>query len=199
MHSTESVILKVSNNLLLTDDSGDSAILMLLDLMAAFNTVDHRIVISRQEQCVGIKGTALEWFRSYNSVCDSVSSSAPLPLCSPSGIYSRTYCVFPVPSSPRVLLQKIWHLVSLLCWWHSNVPAFETGGLQLFHVLFDCLTDIKARIASNFLHVNESKTEVLFLGPGGAHDAPYMPLCSLELYVRPGIWIMCSNLAKQKD
>lgn len=115
LHSTDSVILKVSNNLLLTDDSEDSAILMLLDLMAAFNTVDHRIVISRREQCVGIKGTALEWFRSYNSVCDAVSSSAPLPLCSPSGIYSRTYCVFPVPSSPRVLLQKIWHLVSLLC------------------------------------------------------------------------------------
>lgn len=65
LHSTESALLKVFNNLLLATDSGDSAILMLLDLKAALNTVDRSILISRLEHCVGIKGTALEWFGSY--------------------------------------------------------------------------------------------------------------------------------------
>lgn len=40
-HSTESELLRVFNDILLTTDSGDSALLMLLDLTAAFDTVDH--------------------------------------------------------------------------------------------------------------------------------------------------------------
>lgn len=92
LHSTESALLKVLNDLLLAIDSGDSALLMLLDLTAAFDTVDHSILISHLEHCVGIKGTSLEWFRSYLSersfsvsLCDSVSSSAPLPCGVPQG------------------------------------------------------------------------------------------------------------------
>lgn len=46
-------------------DSGNSAVLVLLDLTAAFDTVDHTILFSRLEHCVGIKGTVLKWFQSY--------------------------------------------------------------------------------------------------------------------------------------
>lgn len=133
--------LKVFNDLLLAADSGDSAILILVDLKAACNTVDHRILISRLEQRVGIKGTALEHFRSDLSdrsfsvnFGDCVSSTAPL-LSSPSGVYSLTHYVCPLPSPPGVHLQKIWHLVSLLCRWRSNIPAFESEGCKLFQVI----------------------------------------------------------------
>lgn len=60
-------------------------------------------------------------------------------------------------------------------------------------MLFDCLTDIEAWMALNFLHFNENKTDVLFLGPSGACDAPRMPLCFLELYVTPGAKSRCDN------
>ena len=92
LHSTETALLKVFNDLLLTVDSGDSDILMLLDLTAAYDTVDHNILISRLEHCVGFKGTVLKWFKSYlaarsYSVClgDFTSSSAPLPCGVPQG------------------------------------------------------------------------------------------------------------------
>ena len=66
-HSTESALLKVSNDLLLSVDSGDCAVLILLDLSAAFDTVDHNILIDRLQCGVGVSGIALSWFSSYLS------------------------------------------------------------------------------------------------------------------------------------
>ena len=48
-------------------DNGSSVILLLLDLSAAFDTVDHDILLSRLSGRFGIKGSALSWFRSYLS------------------------------------------------------------------------------------------------------------------------------------
>ena len=59
-HSTETALLKIFNDLLLTVDSGSSAALVLLDLTAAFDTVDHQILLSRLELCVGITGNVLK-------------------------------------------------------------------------------------------------------------------------------------------
>lgn len=84
-HSTETALLKVFNDILLVTDSGHRVILVLLDLTAAFDTVDHDILLSRLKDCVGIQGSALEWFRSYLTgrsfsvrVGSAESSAAPL-------------------------------------------------------------------------------------------------------------------------
>ena len=64
-HSTETAILKITNDFLLALDSGNISLLTLLDLSAAFDTTDHFILLNRLQHMYGISGTALSWFSSY--------------------------------------------------------------------------------------------------------------------------------------
>ena len=45
-------------------DDSKATVLVLLDLSAAFDTVDHNFLLERLKQC-GISGTAQSWFKSY--------------------------------------------------------------------------------------------------------------------------------------
>ncbi len=56
------------DDLLLAVDSGNSAILVLLDLNFVFDTTDLAILLERLRHFVGIQGTVFKWFKSY--VCD---------------------------------------------------------------------------------------------------------------------------------
>ena len=64
-HSTETVLLKVQNDILRAQDNKNLVILLLLDLPAAFDTIDHEILLSRLSCRFGIVDKAQEWFRSY--------------------------------------------------------------------------------------------------------------------------------------
>ncbi len=63
-HSTETALIRVTNDLLLSSDCGFISLLLLLDLSAAFDTIDHHMLLNRLENSVGISGSALAWFKS---------------------------------------------------------------------------------------------------------------------------------------
>ena len=53
------------NDVLHALGNGDVFLLTLLDLSAAFDTIDHNIFLQRLEHSYGISGTPFNWFRSY--------------------------------------------------------------------------------------------------------------------------------------
>ena len=63
-YSTETALLKVQHDILLNMDRQHVTLLVLLDLSAAFDTVNHDI-LHRRLETFGITGTALQWFSSY--------------------------------------------------------------------------------------------------------------------------------------
>ena len=58
-------VFKVHDDILRASDNQNSVIVLLLDLSAAFDTVDHNILLSRLKSRFGINGVALDWFWSY--------------------------------------------------------------------------------------------------------------------------------------
>ena len=64
--STETLLLRVVNDLLIASKENKATVVML-DLSAAFETVDHNVLISILENEIGITGSALKWFRSFIS------------------------------------------------------------------------------------------------------------------------------------
>ena len=66
-HCTESVLMKVLSDILDAADSRHLTFLALLDLSAAFNTVDHDILLLRLETLFGIGVSVQAWLKSFLS------------------------------------------------------------------------------------------------------------------------------------
>ena len=91
-HSTETALLKVTNDILTEMNSPHVVLLVLLDLSAAFDTVDHSVLLRRLQTSFGISGAPLDWFKSYLSarrqrvsIPGALSGSLPLDWGVPQG------------------------------------------------------------------------------------------------------------------
>ncbi len=177
-HSTETVLLKVFNDICLATDQGNMTALLLLDLTAAFDTIDHHILISRLETWAGISGNALNWFKSYLlnitfSVClgECTSISSPLSCGIPQGsvLAPLLFSLYMLPLGS--ILRK--YSVSFHCYADDTqlyVP-FKSSDYTAMERLLACLNDVKAWMSMNFLSLNESKTDLILFGPSELDNA----------------------------
>uniref|UniRef100_A0A3P9BFF7 Reverse transcriptase domain-containing protein n=1 Tax=Maylandia zebra TaxID=106582 RepID=A0A3P9BFF7_9CICH len=191
LHSTESALLRVFNDILLACDSGNHVVLVLLDLTAAFDTVDHNILISRLHDVVGVGGTALNWFRSYLSdrtfsvsLLGYESSSAPLSCGVPQGsiLGPLLFSLYLLPLGSILRRHGIsFHCYADDCQIYLTLKRKDAISIK---PLLTCLVDIKAWLARNFLNFNKKKTEVLVFGPSGPCESSSVVLGSLEVYFK---------------
>jgi len=65
--STETALVSVQNDIWMMIDDKNAVILVLLDLPAAFDTVDHNLLLSRMMIQLGIGGTVFTWLKSHIS------------------------------------------------------------------------------------------------------------------------------------
>ena len=123
-HSSETALLYVQNDILASLDAGHSTALLLLDLSAAFDTIDHSISTHRLQHWFGISSTALNLLSSFLSdrfqtVITPASKSNPVLL------------EYGVPQGsvldPCSILYTQLHFIQL----YRNILAFDAIFIQM--------------------------------------------------------------------
>jgi len=173
-HSTETAVLKVLSDILQAVDRGNSAALVLLDLSAAFDTVDHEILLQRLRVTFGIHDTVYRWFQSYLLGRTQYVRRGLLK----SSIVRLT-CGVPQGSvlGPLLFILYTADLVSLI---EDNgfSPRLYADDTQVYGScrpveidafsakLSECIGVVSNRMRSNRLQLNSDKTELLWCTTG---------------------------------
>ena len=170
-YSNETALLKVLNDLRLNTDSKKLSVLTLLDLSAAFDTIDHDILIDRLENWVGLSGPVLNWVRTYLtdreyfiSLGEHRSNNVKLTTGVSQG--SDLGCLF--------FLLYMLPLGAIFRNYNINYQSYIDDNQMTIDVTPDdyspvdrlvlCLADIDTWMSDNFLKLNREKTEVLIIG-----------------------------------
>jgi len=150
--------------------TGDLSVLALLDLSAAFDTVDHDILLTRLMVSFGISGAALNWFQSY------LTSRAE---CVRRGSVQSTHKTvrFGVPQGsvlgPLLFILYTAGLIDFIEGYGLNPHLYADdtqiqgsclpgSASQLQSTLSVCLDEVADWMRSNHLQLNTAKTEILW-------------------------------------
>ena len=164
-------VLKIVTDVLTAIDRGQITLLGMFDLSAAFDTVDHAILLRQLEVSFSIRGVALNWFASYLSGrSQQVSVHGTLAL--------STFLEYGVPQGsvlgPVLFLMYTADLFSLVRTF-GLLPHAYADDLQVYchlspgeeHVALQrfrsCSDSVSRWMSSNRLKLNPSKTELIRL------------------------------------
>jgi hypothetical protein len=173
-HSTETAFLRVNHDIAYALDSNCYAVLLMFDLSAAFDAIDHQILLNRLEYSTGVTKEALLWFKSYlmdrtQRVAIRSVQSDDIKLCFgvPPGsvLGQKLYCIFAKP-------------VGEICRRHGMSYHSYADDAQVYQVikpqgdwsdlsepLERYLADIADWMSVNKLNLNQDKTELIIFAP----------------------------------
>ncbi|CAC5400218.1 unnamed protein product [Mytilus coruscus] len=173
-HSTETALLRVHHDIAYALDNNCCAVLLMLILSAAFDTIDHQILFDRLEYSFGVTGDALLWLQSYLmnrtqrvAIGSVQSDDIKLDFGVPQGsvLGPKLYCIFAKP-------------VGEICRRHGMSYHSYVDDTQVYQIirpqgdlcdlskrLEKCLADIGDWMSVNMLKLNEDKTELIIFAP----------------------------------
>ena len=173
-HSVESAIIRVQSDILQAMDCQRVVVLVMLDLSAAFDTIDHQVLLQRLSSDAGVSGTALRWFQSYlagRTQSITINNARSRPRISRFGVPQgsvlgpRLFSIYTVPLGS--IIEK-----------HGLKRHFYADDTQVYFAvdprradleevtikIAACVSDLREWMARNFLKLNDDKTDIMLFG-----------------------------------
>ena len=163
--------------------------LVLLDLSAAFDTVDHGILLSRLSQYIGVQGSTYTWFESYLSsrsqfvqIRDTSSSDRQLTcgLRRGSVLGPILYLVYTSPLGAMLRRHGVgFHMYADDTPLYLRMKTTKVEDVVSARTRVEvCLRELNQWMLLNNLRLNNDKTELLVLH---AKHRPKPPLDSITV------------------
>ena len=173
-HSTEYLLLKILDKPLMNCDNNMPSIVLLLDLSAAFDTVDHQKLLDVLRYDIVVTGTVYKWFKSFLTnrsfkvkIDDSYSIDTPLLFGVTQGsvlgpklfnLYSKS--LYKYVESTKFSIKGFADDHQLLKHFLPSLQSYALGeGIQ------QCLDSISRWMNDNFLRLNNGKTKIIVIAP----------------------------------
>ena len=167
-YSTETAILRVQNDICCALDRREYTVLVMLDLSAAFDTVDHQTLLQRLEHRFGITGLALLWFKSYldsrkqaisfngHSTGQSFDVKYGVPLGTVLG--PLLFTLYSAPVADIITRHELDYMI-----YPDDTQMYVTckATSEARTRIKACVNDIRDWMSENFLVLNDSKTELI--------------------------------------
>ena len=171
-HSTEICLLKVMSDILDAADSGEVSLVGLLDLSAAFDTVDHEILLHHLKSSFGIGGVILDWIGSFLTTehrqwCFAVKGRLSVDwTVAFRMVLSWDLCFLSSIQQTSSALQAAWvwkYIAMQMIHSCISVDLRKTWQRQLLEWLSG-INAISTWMSSNHLKLNGDKTQFIWMG-----------------------------------
>ena len=191
-HSTETAVLDVLSDACAAADAGQVTLLGLLDLSAAFDTIDHRILLDRLHYNFGLSNITLAWFQSYLTGrthainfkgVSSTNSAVMTGIPQGSVLGPLMFIIYAAE-----VLEIIQNCGFSVHGYADDLQVYASvdpvHSASLVPRLSSCVERVNDWMAMNRLCLNTSKTEIIWLG-----SASHIRHCPTEPQLIAGEWI----------
>ena len=175
-HSCETALLYIINNIQQSIHNDNLTAVLMLDLSAAFDIIDHNCLFYKLLNYFGITGNALKWLTSYLT-----NRSSEVVIDNVHSLKHPTTLVFPKVLGPLlfILYTRINELTDVRYEFGLKMHSYDddttlyigfnstTEFYTWFENLKSCLNKINTWMTKNFLNLNLNKTQLLVCGKKG--------------------------------